>query len=30
MRQVSTVVFVLETVAGCKSPGLGVVARCWH
>jgi hypothetical protein len=29
MRQVSTIVFVLEAVAGCKSLGLGVVRGFW-
>jgi ribosomal protein L15E len=29
MRQVSTIVFVLEAVAGRKSPGLGVVLSVW-
>jgi hypothetical protein len=29
MRQVSTIVFVLEAVAGCESPGLVVVLGFW-
>jgi hypothetical protein len=30
MRQVSTIVFVLQAMAGCKSPGLGVVLGFWR